>query len=522
MLVISSALRSAIRSGVVVSALGLCLGACATSPLATTALSSAPPQLRDPTFAGAAEALAAAKARPQPGARAKNVILIVGDGMGVATVTAARIRAGEMQGVDGESYQLAIDAMPYTAFSKTYSHDYQVSDSAATATAMVAGVKTRSGVVGVASSVERGDCPAALSAPVESLFDRAEAAGKATGLVSTARVTHATPASVYAHAASRDWENDVELGQEAAAQGCIDIARQLVEWSAGDGLEIALGGGRAQFLPLQTADPEHDGRTGARGDGRDLIEAWTSRSDDHVFAWNAQMLADADLAGGAKVLGLFEPSHMQYEIDRPEDPGGEPSIAQMTRAAISRLAQDEDGYVLMVEGGRVDHAHHAGNAARALADAVALDAAVAAALEMTSREDTLVLFTADHSHTLTIAGYPARGAPILGLAVGPDGAPARAADGKPYTTLGYINGPGTVFAPATPDGLAPPAGPRPDLTDVDVHDHDYRQQALVPGYSETHAGEDVGIYADGPGAHLISGTVEQNYIYHVLADALGL
>ena len=107
---------------------------------------------------------------------------------------------------------------------------------------------------------------------------------------------------------------------------------------------------------------------------------------------------------------------MEYEADREKDKGGEPSLAEMTEAAIKRLQQNENGFVLMVEGGRIDHAHHAGNAARALIDTVAFDQAIKTALDLTSRDDTLIVVTADHSHTFFIQGYPSRGNPILGLA----------------------------------------------------------------------------------------------------------
>ncbi len=471
------------------------------------------PQAGDPYFQQGMEALSA-KVDVAPAERpARNLIVFVGDGMGVATVTAARIHAGQLAGEDGESYELAMDRFPHTALSRTYSHDFQVSDSAATATAMVAGVKTRSGVVNVTSQVERGDCAAAQSQETRTLFELAESAGLATGVVSTARLTHATPASVYAHSPSRDWENDRALGA-AAEQGCKDIAAQLIDWPAGDGLEIALGGGRANFLAAGTADPEYDDLISARGDNRDLTAQWTQRSADHAYIWNADQFAQIDFSGPAKVLGLFEPSHMQYDADRGDDAAGEPSLEEMTRAAIQRLSQSDAGYVLMVEGGRIDHAHHAGNAARALTDVIAFDNAVAAALELTSQDDTLVVVTADHSHTMTIAGYAARGNPILGLSRLPGGAASTGFDGKPYTTLGYINGPGAVFGP----GFDPSNG-RPDLSDEDVQALDHRQQALVPSRSETHAGEDVMIYAWGPFDGLFAGTVEQNFIFHALAYA---
>ena len=164
----------------------------------------------------------------------------------------------------------------------------------------------------------------------------------------------------------------------------------------------------------------------------------------------------------------------------------------------------------MVEGGRIDHAHHAGNAARALEDTDAFDAAIATALRMTDAAETLIIVTADHSHTLAISGYPHRSNPILGLVADAEGKPIIAQDGKPYTTLGYANGPGAIDAV------------RSDLTETNTQSIDYRQQALVPMGAETHGGDDVAIFASGPYAHLFQGVVDQNFIYHVMAHASSL
>ncbi len=489
--------------------------------MSTAAVAQDLPQARDSYFLAAAGQLQHQIDTQPITSRAKNIILFVGDGMSIPTITAARIYEGQMRGVDGESNNLTIDTFPYSALVKTYTHNAQVADSAPTATAMVTGVKTLNGVIGVNQTVAVGDCASAQGQSVTTLFEQAEAQGLATGVVSTARITHATPAATYAHTPMRDWESDRELGAANAALGCKDIADQLVNWTAGDGFEVVLGGGRAYFIPETLTDPENANATGRRRDGRDLTAEWTAKGNNNLFVWNAEGFNDVDWASGAKVLGLFEPSHMQYEADRANDAGGEPSLAEMTTAAITRLSQNTDGYVLMVEGGRIDHAHHAGNAARALIDAVAFDAAVKQALEMTSREDTLIVVTADHSHAFFIQGYPSRNNPILGLATTEDGATALGGDGKPYTTLGYGNGPGGLF-PALAQGqtVAEPAGVRPDLSGVDTKDVDFLQQAAIPMGSETHTGDDVGVFAWGPYAHLFHGVVEQNLIYHVMNYAM--
>lgn len=468
-------------------------------------------QVEDPYFKNGKETLRRILHQQKNTSQAKNVILFIADGMGFSTVTAARILEGQQRGVDGESNVLTFEAFPYLAASKTYSSDGQVADSSPTAVAMVTGVKTRNASMAVASTVPVGDCEAALAAPVTTIFEMAQTAGLATGLVSTARITHATPGATQSHVPSRDWESDADMPPEAIAAGCVDIARSLVEAPHGHGFDVAMGGGRAYFLPDTVDDPEDEGKTGRRKDGRDLTKAWTSRhGEGSAFVWNKEQFDAIDPATTGPVLGLFSMSHMSYDIDREKDKAGEPSLAEMTAKAIEILQHKggDEGFILMVEGGRVDHGLHDGNAARALTDAIAFDRAIRTATEMVDLDETLIVATADHSHTLTINGYPQRGNPILGLASW-DGEPLLGDDGKPYTTLSFANGPG---APA-------PGTERADLSEVDTTDVDFLQQSLVPLNSETHGGEDLGIYAIGPWAHLFQGTVEQNYIFHVMDHA---
>ncbi|MCZ6785238.1 MAG: alkaline phosphatase, partial [Proteobacteria bacterium] len=380
--------------------------------------------------------------------RARNVILFVGDGMGISTVTAARILEGQLRGETGEENQLAFEALPHVALSKTYNTNQQVADSAGTMTAMVAGEKTKAGILSLDDSVARGDWRSAAGAQLETLLEQAEDRGLSTGVVTTARLTHATPAACYAHTPERDWENDSLLPEAARADDFPDIARQLVEFGHGDGLEVALGGGRANFLPATAPDPEDAGATGARADGRNLTAEWLERLPDSAYVWNAEQLAALDPAQTNHVLGLFEASHMEYEFDRSGDAGGEPSLSEMTAFALKVLSRNPEGYFLMVEGGRIDHGHHANNALRALTDTIEFANAVRTALEATSAADTLVVVTADHSHVFTLSGYPTRGNPILGLVRtndmwgAPVAEPALDALGLPYTTLSYANGPG--------------------------------------------------------------------------------
>lgn len=450
---------------------------------------------------------AQAAARGAGDGRARNLILFVGDGMSLPTVAAARILAGQREGRPGEGTLLAWERFPHTALSRTYNTDAQTPDSAGTMSAMATGVKTRYGVISVGPAPVRGDCAGARGAPLLTLWELAAGNGMATGVVTTTRVTHATPAATFAHAADRNWEDDVAIAR-AGADGCIDIARQMVDSPHGTGPDVLLGGGRGNFMPETQADPEYPQQRGRRQDGRDLVARWQARHPGGAYAWNAAQLAAAP--ADAPLLGLFEPSAMHHVHDRGQDGAGEPTLAEMTRAAIERLRRDPDGYVLLVEGALIDYAHHAGNAYRALDETIALSEAVSVADAMTSPDDTLIVVTADHAHTLTFAGYPSRGNPILGKAdkVATPGTPARDAGGRPYTTLGYANGPGY-----------PGAGGRPDLTGVDTTDPDYRQEAAVPLSSESHGGDDVGVWARGPGASAVRGSIEQNTIFHLLLQA---
>jgi alkaline phosphatase len=196
----------------------------------------------------------------------------------------------------------------------------------------------------------------------------------------------------------------------------------------------------------------------------------------------------------------------------------------MTAKAIAVLRNNRKGFYLMVEGGRIDHAHHAGNAYRALADTLALSDAVRVAQQLTDSSDTLIIVTADHSHVFTLAGYAKRGNPILGPVIEPgQTTPALALDGKPYTTLGYMNGSGHALLPADrdPDEWRPANTGRHLEANAATDSPGFFQEALVPLEWETHGGEDVAIFAGGPQAYLFRGTMEQNTVYHVMRRALG-
>ena len=183
--------------------------------------------------------------------------------MGPSTVTAARIYAGQLRGRPGEEGWLAFEKLPHVALAKTYNTNQQVPDSAGTMTAMVSGVKTKAGVLGVDARAVPGDHRSTAGSRVPTILEEAEQRGLATGLVTTTTITHATPAACYAHSPNRLWENDQLLSPEAREAGFPDLARQLVEFSYGDGIDVILGGGREHFLPKGRPDPEEPERSGS-------------------------------------------------------------------------------------------------------------------------------------------------------------------------------------------------------------------------------------------------------------------
>ena len=217
--------------------------------------------------------LSAATAAAEQEGNAKSAILLIGDGMGLAQTYSAQIYAEE---VLDES--LLMPSIEKVAVTRTHSADSMVTDSAAAGTAIHSGWKVDNGAINVLPEGEWA----------YTLGQAAQAAGKSVGVLSTARITHATPASVYGHDSDRDAENV--------------FAAQMVEFAP----EVALGGGARQFLP--------DADGGKRDDGRNLIDEMVEMG--YVNVTNADELLAVDTENTENLLGLFTSSHMSYEIDR--------------------------------------------------------------------------------------------------------------------------------------------------------------------------------------------------------------
>ncbi|WP_409422634.1 alkaline phosphatase [Pseudaeromonas sp. ZJS20] len=435
---------------------------------------------------------------------AKNVIFFLGDGMGPTTVTASRIYKV------GEAGQLTMETLPRTARIKTFSNDAQTTDSAPSMSAYMTGVKMNNEVISmssdtVAESVIKdangnaglSGCSADNGEAATTLLELAKAAGKKVGAITTTELTHATPAATFAHICHRNAYYDIAAQAIPGGSGFNS--------ALGDGVDVLMGGGANYWTPYDaTSNPK------GRADGRDLPAELVSQGWSSVTTKSE--LSALDPASQSRVIGLFsKTSHLAYDLDRQADASStEPSLAEMTAKAIDLLATGEQGYFLMVEGGRIDHALHGTNAKRALQDTVAFDEAIQTALDKVDRENTLIVVTADHDHTMTINGYSALGNPILDLVKeGSDLTVKRDLDGNAITTLAFGNGPNRKEV-------------REDLTSEQVMADDYLQESGVKLSSETHGGGDVMLFADGAGAETFKGTLDNTQVFGKVKSAMGL
>lgn len=444
-------------------------------------------------------------------APAKNVIFFLGDGLGINTLTAARVFA---VGEDGE---LAIDRLPESAFVKTFSNDAQVTDSAAGMAAYMTGVKHNNGVISMAYGT-RAIAPQkdangnALTSrceqgtPATTLLELAKRRGMAVGVVTNTSVTDATPASTYAHVCHRKLETDIAASLVPGGAGYNPALN-------GSSLDVLFGGGAQFFKPVAQG--------GKRADGRDLVA--------ELQGQGVRIARDASqfsaLTPGAPALGLFGEGHLSYDALR--DAAQQPALADMTGKAIDLLSSHAGGFFLVVEGGLIDHALHSTLAKRALQETVVFDNALQAAITRMQAVDpglknTLIVVTADHDHTLLLNGYPARTGKttptnpgVLGLVRNKEGKPTLDKDGLPYTIIGFGTG---------EQRHAGNSAPRTPLTDEIVTRDDYHQEAVIRtrAGAETHGGTDVYLGAAGANAELFRGTLDNTRVFNLIKTAAGL
>ena len=284
----------------------------------------------------------------------RGVILLIGDGMGISQITFARRFLLE------EGQRFHFESLPQTALVTTYSASNPVTDSAAAATAFAAGVKTTNKYIGVDPQGQ----------PVRSLAERAKAAGWEIGLVTSTTVTHATPAAFYAHVQDRYAEGD-------------RIGEQLLEMAP----EVVLGGGYADLIPGKEG--------GKRADDRNLVK------EAEAAGYTVLRFGDALPSPlPQRTLGLFGESYLTYVLDdrRLPEEYRSPSLRSLAESALERLDQGGKPYFLMIEGGRIDHAGHDFDAAGIAYETQAFDDAIAAVLEYQRKHpDVLVIVTADHA-----------------------------------------------------------------------------------------------------------------------------
>ncbi|XP_017039352.1 alkaline phosphatase 4 [Drosophila ficusphila] len=455
--------------------------------------------------------------------KARNIIIFIGDGMGISTISAGRIYKGQyLKHGYGEEESLVFDDFPNTGMAKTYNVDKQVPDSAGTATAIFSGSKTHYGAIGMDATRSKTN---GQQGRVESIMEWAQKAGKRTGIVTTTRITHATPAATYAHIYDRDWECDTEVPSESVGKH-VDIARQLVENAPGNRFNVILGGGMSPMGILNASEVRttiFEGPTETicrRGDNRNLPGEWLAHhANDSVppaLVHNRKDLLDLDVKEVDHLMGLFRNNHITYSVAREE---GEPSLQEMTEVALGVLERGDAsrGYVLLVEGGRIDQGHHMNYARAALHELYEFDLAIQAAVNITDPEKTLILVTADHSHAVTFNGYALRGADILGAANSHE-----KNDPMVYETISYANGPGYwdhLANDSRPHNSSNMWMPLKQFTDEERAAPTYRHLATVPRKDETHGGEDVAVFAYGPGSSLIRGVFEQNYLAYVMSYA---
>lgn len=429
---------------------------------------------------------------PSPDGAPTNVILLIPDGFGPASATMARDYLRTYRGVE----TLALDSLQRGAV-RTFSADSRVTDSAAGATAYATGHKTYNGAIAVDT----------LKQPLATVLQAAEQQGMSTGLVATSRITHATPASFSAHVKNRWMENEIAAQQ---------IARDI---------DVILGGGQRHFLP-QSADGSK------RKDDRNLVEE--AQRDGYRFVDTRDALMAID---DGPVLGLFSMSHMNYEIDR--DPAAQPSLAEMTQKAIDLVSQNENGYFLMVEGSRIDHAGHSNDAAAHLHDILAYDEAVATALKAARVDgNTLVISVSDHETGGLSLGRDVDGEgvyawhPEVVHAVSASHGvirdsikAARAALPASATEADSARVAADAFTHFTGIG---------DFSDEEMKAFEKRgyalnfvlsdvveRRAVIGWTTRGHTAVDVSLYAYGPGANHFTGNIDNTRVGQLLSTLLG-
>ncbi|VDL62477.1 unnamed protein product [Nippostrongylus brasiliensis] len=391
------------------------------------------------------------------GKRPKNIILFIGDGMGISTVTSARVNKNQHAGNPHVNAPLFFEGFAHAGLVKTSSFDHHVTDSAAGATALLTGRKTNSKMLGTMPNTKATCTNATESHIVDGIVEGALQKGVAVGFVTTTRVTHATPAALYA--------------------------------------KVMMGGGRAYLMD--------ETRHGLRRDGANIDLEWLSLEGKRRVLRTRNDLDAADgLDQEEKLLGVFSEQHLPYYLNQLVD-GQQtaPRLHEMTQKAIRHLQKDNDGFFLVVEGGLIDMAEHINQMHLAFAEMYEFEEAIRTAREMTNLNDTLIIVTADHGHALTLPGYVPKTDSIFESFKISEGGANVAEYYVP--TMFFATGPGYANGFQMHDGVA---------TGQPL----YRQRSAIPTKYGFHGGEDVGIWADGPFSELFSSTIENTEVAYLM------
>ncbi|WP_028855565.1 alkaline phosphatase [Psychrilyobacter atlanticus] len=291
----------------------------------------------------------------------KYVFMFIGDGLGASQRQMAEYF---VQQDKGDDYKLTMNKMPVAGLNTTHSVNNLVTDSGAAGTALATGEKTNNGMIAVLPN----------GIELKSTLDYAQEAGKAIGVISTTRITHATPAAYVAKNISRGNENEI----------AEDFSKSNVDFIA--------GGGYRHFVSSSTTGSK-------REDGSLLTEMRNNGYKTFIGETSSKDFINYKPSKNEKVFAALTLSHLPYEVDRMNTQKDQPSLADITNKGIEVLqARDKDGFFMVVEGGRIDHASHANDVAGTIYDTLAFDKSIEVAMEFYDKhkEDTLIVVAGDH------------------------------------------------------------------------------------------------------------------------------
>ncbi|SFS70193.1 alkaline phosphatase [Marininema halotolerans] len=399
-------------------------------------------------------------------ALAQNVIFLIPDGFSSSQATSYRWFKGK---------NTLFDSL-LVGMHRTHSASSKVTDSAAAATAMATGSKTRNGMIGVNPQGH----------PLSTILEAARQQGKATGLVSTSTITHATPASFAAHIRSRQMEQE--------------IAQQLIPK-----VDLLLGGGRQYFLPQSS---------GGKQSHRNLIQEAKNKGYQYIATRNQLIHSHHP-----RVLGLFANGPLSPELERSNTQ--EPSLSEMTTHAIQTLSPHKKGFFLMVEGSQIDFAGHVHDAAWSMHDIAAFEKAVQVAIHFAKKDgNTLVVIAGDHeTGGMSVGGYNQYHSRIeLLKKVTLTGKSLAKKLASPQTNAKQLTHTYTGLDLTTDEIKRIHRSSHPELTINDI----ISNHALIGWTTRVHTGGDVPVYAFGTGSHLFYGLHDNTDLPKLMAKAMNI